>query len=147
VLRSRSGHRPRKLARSLLVVVLWPQAHGAELTIRVDNIPEGGGRVMIQVLGSRAAFDGEEPPDASAILPAIAPGIEITTTALPPGTYGVRVMHDRNGNGELDTNLMGIPDEPWGFSNNAQGTLGPPGWDAVRFDLEGDVIQDIRLNR
>ena len=28
---------------------------------------------------------------------------------VPPGPYGVSVMHDRNANGKLDSNIVGIP--------------------------------------
>lgn len=137
---------PRALLATLLALGLAAGGHSVELTLRISNIPEGGGRIMIQVLGSQAAFDDEEAPVASMILPASGPQLEVSTTALVPGTYGVRIMHDRNGNGELDGNLVGMPTEPWGFSNNAGGTFGPPKWDAVRFELSGNLIQDIRLN-
>ncbi|MDZ7756077.1 DUF2141 domain-containing protein [Rhodohalobacter sp.] len=37
------------------------------------------------------------------------------------------IYHDKNTNGELDTNLSGIPEEAYGFSNNARGNaLGRP---------------------
>jgi uncharacterized protein (DUF2141 family) len=32
----------------------------------------------------------------------------------------------------MDTNLLGIPTEPIAFSNNAQGRMGPPHFDAVK---------------
>lgn len=136
----------RQLITALLTLGLATTVHGAELTLRISNIPDGGGRIMIQVLGSQAAFDDREAPTASIILPASRDTLEVSTTALTPGTYGVRVMHDRNGNDELDGNLVGMPTEPWGFSNNAGGTFGPPGWEAVRFELDGDLVQEIRLN-
>ena len=136
----------RSLVTVLLVLGLASGTRAAELTLRISNIPEGGGQIMIQVLGSQAAFDDDEPPAASLILPASSNAIEISTTAIAPGSYGVRVMHDQNGNGELDGNLVGMPKEPWGFSNNASGSFGPPTWEAVRFELDGDLTQDIRLN-
>ncbi len=37
---------------------------------------------------------------------------------LQPGTYAVRLMHDENDNGKLDRNLVGMPTEGYGFSNN-----------------------------
>jgi uncharacterized protein (DUF2141 family) len=37
---------------------------------------------------------------------------------LPPGTYAVAVVHDENGNGQLDKNFLGIPSEGYGVSNN-----------------------------
>jgi uncharacterized protein (DUF2141 family) len=139
---------PRAVACGVLLGLgLAAAGRAAELTLSISNIPAGGGELMIQVLGSQAAFDGEAAPSASLILPAISPAIAFSTTAIEPGEYGVRVMHDRNGNRKLDSNLVGIPTEPWGFSNNASGSFGPPGWEAVRFELDGDLTQDIRLNQ
>ena len=65
---------------------------------------------------------------------------------LPSGTYGVQAMHDLNDNGELDTGFMGIPKEPWGFSNNAKGRFGPPKWQDLVFTLEGKSDLTIDLN-
>lgn len=45
---------------------------------------------------------------------------------LPAGSYGVIAFHDINGNEKLDTNMIGIPTEPYGFSNNARGLLSKP---------------------
>ena len=38
---------------------------------------------------------------------------------IPPGTYALAVVHDENMNGKLDTNLLGVPTEGYGFSNGA----------------------------
>jgi uncharacterized protein (DUF2141 family) len=37
---------------------------------------------------------------------------------LPPGQYAVVVLHDENDNKKLDANLIGIPTEGYGVSNN-----------------------------
>jgi uncharacterized protein (DUF2141 family) len=45
---------------------------------------------------------------------------------LPPGEYAVSTYHDENANNKLDRNFFGKPKEPYGFSNNATGFMGPP---------------------
>ncbi|MEQ1801817.1 MAG: DUF2141 domain-containing protein [Gammaproteobacteria bacterium] len=47
---------------------------------------------------------------------------------LPPGTYALSVFQDMNGNRKLDTNLIGIPTEASGSSNDA-----PARWSAPKF--------------
>ena len=69
-----------------------------------------------------------------------------TIVDLPAGFYGVRVMHDLTGNGELDANFVSMPKEPYGFSNSATPNFGPPKWDAIRFQLDGNNQQVIDLN-
>ena len=44
---------------------------------------------------------------------------------LSEGSYAFKYFHDKNSNKELDTNL-GIPQEGYGFSNNASSAFGPP---------------------
>jgi uncharacterized protein (DUF2141 family) len=50
-----------------------------------------------------------------------------------PGDYSVSVYHDENANGKLDRNLMGMPTEGVGASNDATGKSGPPKFDDARF--------------
>jgi len=56
---------------------------------------------------------------------------------IPPGTYAMAVIHDANMNGKLDTNLLGIPTEGYGFSNDARGLLGAPSFSAASFQYDG----------
>lgn len=57
------------------------------------------------------------------------------------GTYAISVFHDENGNGELDTQMFGIPSEPVGMSNNATGFFGPPEFEDAKFELTGEKIE------
>ena len=57
------------------------------------------------------------------------------------GEYAVKVYHDENSNHELDTRMFGIPVERYGFSNNARGTFGPPGFDEASFKLNASTVR------
>lgn len=73
--------------------------------------------------------------------------LEVSLPPLPPGAYAVTSFCDVNGNGQLDTNLVGKPTEPYGFSRNARGRFGPPDWDDAAFDLgEDDLRLEISLH-
>ena len=51
---------------------------------------------------------------------------------IPFGSYAISGFQDFDGNGIMSGNFLGIPKEPFGFSNNARGKFGPPKWkDAV----------------
>jgi len=50
----------------------------------------------------------------------------IEFTDLPYGTYAVGVLHDENLNNKMDTNIIGIPKEGFGTSNNPKSFMGPP---------------------
>jgi uncharacterized protein (DUF2141 family) len=50
-----------------------------------------------------------------------------------PGTYALAIYHDENGNGKLDRNAIGIPQEGFGFSNNPSILMSAPSLKSVRF--------------
>jgi len=117
------------------------------LTLQITDVSSNAGKLMIAILGSEAAYEDKSAPAASLILPARVGTVTFTTDALPAGEYAIRVMHDENDNGKLDANFVGIPNEPYGFSNNTLGRMGPPKWEAVRFSLGADgTTQTIQLN-
>lgn len=49
------------------------------------------------------------------------------------GTYGLSAFHDKNRNGKLDTNFLGMPTEDYCASNDARGFMGPPSFEDARF--------------
>jgi uncharacterized protein (DUF2141 family) len=59
---------------------------------------------------------------------------------IPPGTYAMAVIHDENMNGKLDTHLLGVPKEGYGFSNDAKGFLGAPSFSAASFSYNGENL-------
>ncbi len=70
----------------------------------------------------------------------------ITELLLPPGQYAMSIFHDVNGNGELDTNFIGMPKEPIAMSNNAKAKFGPPKYEDAVFDVVLEpVIQRVKI--
>jgi uncharacterized protein (DUF2141 family) len=54
---------------------------------------------------------------------------------LPQGVYAVSLFHDENRNGKLDSGVMRIPKEGYGFSNNPAKRFGPPKYEETTFVL------------
>ena len=54
---------------------------------------------------------------------------------VPYGDYAIAVSHDLNGNGKLDKNLFGYPNEPFGFSNNYKPKLSSPDFSDCKFSF------------
>ncbi len=63
--------------------------------------------------------------------------VEFLFSGLGEGTYAISIFHDENDNGKLDSNFIGIPSEPYAFSNNAKGMFGPPSFDQCKFEVKG----------
>ena len=62
-------------------------------------------------------------------------------TGVEPGTYAIVAFHDKNGNGNIDKNFLGIPTESWCTSRNAAALFGPPRFSAAKFLARGGVIR------
>jgi uncharacterized protein (DUF2141 family) len=121
-------------------------AFAGDLEVTIRGIESEQGQLMIAVLDSEGAFNGETPAVLSLLIAPRQGNLSFSTNALPDGAYGIRVMHDENGNGDMDSNMAGMPTEAWGFSNNAMGNFGPPTWTDIRFELWGETNMTIDLN-
>lgn len=64
---------------------------------------------------------------------------------IPKGEYAVSFVHDENDNKKMDTNLIGIPKEDYGCSNNATGFMGPPKYDDAKFQLSENKVIEIKI--
>ena len=60
--------------------------------------------------------------------------ISVTVSDLPYGKYAVMVFQDMNGNKKLDKNFLGIPSEPFAFSNNYKPMFRAPRWEDCEFE-------------
>jgi uncharacterized protein (DUF2141 family) len=105
-------------------------AQAADLTIRIDNVANNDGKLMVAVYDGAADF--MKRPVQRAAVEAIAGSTTVVFKDLAPGEYAFSVFHDANGNGRMDTNRMGIPVEAVAFSKDAQGFMGPPSFGAAR---------------
>ena len=62
--------------------------------------------------------------------------LTIFMDTLPAGVYAIKLYHDENSNNECDMNLLGIPTEKFGFSNNPSiGLSGEPSYDECKFTI------------
>lgn len=111
---------------------LTPHAHG-ELAYLVFNSAKGFPD------DAAKAMRGDFLP-----IPPGATGMHVLLD-LPPGTYGVSVFEDLNGNHKLDHNLLGVPREPVGASNNPRPRMGPPRFQECSFHV-GEKTQTITIS-
>jgi uncharacterized protein (DUF2141 family) len=70
--------------------------------------------------------------------PAKTGDVELLFGDLAAGEYAVMLFHDENGNQKMDSNLLGIPTEGYGFSNEAKGRFGPPKFSEMKVIIGAD---------
>ncbi len=141
------------LAMAWTTCVLPPELAGQEkegvgpsrtlvmLTVTIRGAETGEGLMRVAIFDDPDRFT--DAPAASEVLPA--DGASVTwQIEVPPGRYAIAAIHDRDRNGELNRNFIGMPREPYGFSNDARGRTGPPSFEDASFQV-GDTPLEIEL--
>ncbi|MEE8614633.1 MAG: DUF2141 domain-containing protein, partial [Roseateles sp.] len=102
----------------------------ADLTLQVQGLDPSrlqGATLMVAVYTDPASWLKQPQVGRRFSLDAAADGqVTVVLKDLPEGPLALSVFQDANGNGRLDMNAMGMPVEPFGFSNDAVGNFGPP---------------------
>lgn len=133
------------LAAALLLLTQTAPAGSSPDSSVVVTFETGArtGSVMVALYNSEASY-GAGPAVAQAVVPASGE-VVARFENLPAGDYAVKAFHDVDGDGQMDANPFGIPIEPYAFSNNAVGNMGPARWAAARFPVSGQTAQTISL--
>lgn len=121
---------------------------GSIVAVELAGLADATGSVFIVVYNSSSAWLGKETVLEREVVIADALDGELVRTdlELPPGDYAISIFYDRNGNGKLDTNFIGIPKEPIALSNNAKGRYGPPKYEDAVFSLGLEpLVQQIEM--
>ncbi len=106
------------------------------LVVQVIDLASDDGTVKIALSNSEENYYAYDTPYLGVTAPINEGRASWKFRDLPLGDYAVKVFHDEDGDDELDTNILGMPTEDYGFSNDARGMFGPPSYDDARFTLD-----------
>jgi uncharacterized protein (DUF2141 family) len=124
----------------LAALTLAGAAHAAEpageLTVTFQNLKTKAGSVMVSLAASEDAYADKAPAAGLATAPVNGDTASATFKGLAPGRYAIKAFHDVNGDGKMGTNPFGMPTEPFAFSNNAHGNMGPAKWADASFEVK-----------
>lgn len=124
---------------AVLALLLAGGAHGAEttgdLTVTFQGLKARTGSVMMTLAGSEDAYGDKASGAGQAMIAATGETASATFKGLAPGRYAVKAFHDVNGDGKMGANPFGMPTEPFAFSNNAHGNMGPAKWADASFEV------------
>ncbi len=132
------------LATVLVLTSVLTYGQQSTISVEVSHIESDKGTLLI------ALFDSEKNFLKSSMklekVKATVGKIKVSFEDVPAGTYTVSIIHDENENGDLDTNFMGIPNEPYGISMEGKNRFGPPSYDKAKFEVtDKDVNLTISL--
>jgi uncharacterized protein (DUF2141 family) len=116
----------------------------SRLEVTVRNIKEPKGTIRVGLFTNEKDF--LKNAAEGKVVKAEGTQVTVVFNDLKPGDYGISVIHDENGNEELDTNVIGLPKEGFAFGNNAMGAFGPPAFEKAKVTVNNNsIIQTIDL--
>ncbi len=126
---------------SMLIAPNPVMQNTASVSVTVTDLESAQGKVYFYLYDSEEGFP-TKPELAKRSASAVISGSEAKTMFdnVPAGTYAVAVYHDEDGDGELDTNFLGIPSEGVGVSRNAKGSFGPPSFRDAKFTVQSSRV-------
>ncbi len=110
---------------------------GNTITVPVTGLANNTGEVRCGLFNSAATF----PKDGQQFMGVAAPisnqQATCTFNNVPPGTYAVAVFQAAHGETKMPTNFFGMPTVGYGFSRNAQISMGPPAFNSAAYSYPG----------
>lgn len=118
-LKSRKMKRLFFAGMTLLVNITVYAQERADITVKMEEVKnQGKGQVVFMLFDKEDGFPKEvEKAKFKAQVKDVKGNISHTFEDVPYGKYAICVFHDENGNGEIDSNFIGIPKEPVAASN------------------------------
>ncbi|MEM7557664.1 MAG: DUF2141 domain-containing protein [Planctomycetota bacterium] len=101
------------------------------LNVSVSGLQPGRGPVRLAVFSGQESFPDHSAAAKKAVVAVSGNIAQHALADLPNGVVAIAAYQDLNNNGKLDRGTFGIPKEPYGFSNNAKGSMGPPSFKAA----------------
>lgn len=134
----------------VLLVVTNTISQTFKLKIEIENI-EQKGTVYLAIYDNSTSFDQDNKNKnvnknrwVKSIVEVVNKNSFTRNVELKKGVYAISLFVDSNNNKIIDKNLLGIPTEQYGFSNNASGFLGSPSYKDASFNLVDDL--DIKIS-
>lgn len=127
-----------RLAAAVCVLADHGIAQAASVDVALNGARSSSGQFQVALVDADG-YDGKAKPVAGRMLAPVGETTRISFDDVAPGRYAVMVTHDENGNGRLDTNIVGMPVEGYGFSNNPN-VMRKPTFEEAAFDVADDNV-------
>lgn len=114
-----------------------------EVALTVTDIRRLEGHMLISIFKGEENYNRNSPYKSQKVK-VTREEHQVIFNDVEAGEYAIKLIHDDNDNNELDTNLLGIPKEGYGFSNNG-GAFGPSPWREAKFEVKDKTELSITL--
>ena len=118
------------------------------LNLVIENLGSHTAPILIGLYGTKNDFPNEH--DTLKKYKFIPNGdtLNTTITDLEYGTYAMALFQDMDNDGKIEKNFLGIPKDPYAFSNNARPTFKAPSFEDCCFEYsEKENLVEISMIR
>ncbi|NER10913.1 Uncharacterized conserved protein, DUF2141 family [Muriicola jejuensis] len=130
----------------LLVFVLFlfvtfvrsQESTGYDIAVTVENIETDGGQILAVLHTAETFMQGDGVGSVS--VEGKKGSLTLDFQGVEPGTYALLVMHDLNGNYQMDFDQQGMPVEKYGMSGKGL-PMGPPSFYQAKFEVGEEHLE------
>ena len=127
---------------SFILLSFTPDTDKSSITVEIDNIKTTTGQVIVSAYTSEKEytdnpkyfyrFDKKNMQNGK---------LKCIIRDLPPGKYTFTLLDDSNKNDKMDYNLVGLPKEGYGFSNNLKPSIkGAPNYSDCLVNISNSTL-------
>lgn len=128
---------------NLISNVFSPEIDSVSITLDISITKFNKGNILIALYDSEEGYMKEIHKSGEVLVKDNK--AKLIFHSLKKGVYAFSFFHDLNNNKKLDTNFLGIPKEPYGFSNNKKGRFGPPKFNEVSLVINRNSYYEIAI--
>jgi len=124
----------------LLIITLFSW-WSTTLNLNISNIKVAKGTLFVAVYNNQPDFLNVSKASLLQTFPVTQSGKQsFKLPPLAPGYYAICCFQDLNENKRLDTNIFGVPTEPYGFSRNVRPKFRAPTWNEACIEIKNSQI-------
>ena len=132
-----------------LIIILFFQANiiaqYSDIYIKINNIKEVKGHIQIGLYNDPELFPKVDKQYKVYYFKVTANTMNYTIKGLKQDQYALAIFHDLNSDTICNKNILGIPTEDFGFSNNVRPFLSPPSFEDAKIVLNKNKKVIIKL--
>ncbi len=137
-------HLFRCITTLLLLHVCFVTSFAQTLEVIISNIRTNKGQLCVAIFDNEDGFKKEQPCwEKSYSKSSIEQGKIVLTICIPTGTYGLSVLDDEDGDRKMNYNLIGVPQEGFGFSGYRHKGIRKPPFNNFIFRVEENQTEKI----
>ncbi|TXK74045.1 DUF2141 domain-containing protein [Mesonia sp. HuA40] len=129
----------------LIVLSLNTYAQNEQLVLSIDNITKIKGTIEVGVFNKSDGFLEKNTAIKNYSIPVNNHTLIYTIKDLPEGDYAISMYQDINEDKKCNLNFIGVPKEPYAFSNNVKPKFSAPNFEECKFRLEKKTKLSISL--